>query len=212
MRDTAVLLIDCPDRKGLVAAVASLLYRFGANITHADQHQDHEAGLFFMRVEWMLDGFDLPAFRAEFQITAAELHMRWQLKSMSEVQRVAIFVSQYLHCLVDILHRYQTGELNCTIPIIVSNHREGEALARFHGIEFRYLPMTRETRPEREEEQRRILRAEGIDLVVWRATCKSCRRILSRSTRRGSSMSITRSCPHSLVRGLTTRLFTGESS
>lgn len=166
MRDTAVLLIDCPDRKGLVAAVASLLYRFGANITHADQHQDHEAGLFFMRVEWMLDGFDLPAFRAEFQITAAELHMRWQLKSMSEVQRVAIFVSQYLHCLVDILHRYQTGELNCTIPIIVSNHREGEALARFHGIEFRYLPMTRETRPEREEEQRRILRAEGIDLVV----------------------------------------------
>src|ERR1019366_2032734 len=63
--NTAVLLIDCPDRKGLVAGVAGLLYRYGANITHADQHQDHEAGLFFMRVEWALDGFDLSAFRAE---------------------------------------------------------------------------------------------------------------------------------------------------
>ena len=63
MQNTAVLLINCPDRKGLVAGVSSLLYRHGANITHADQHQDHEAGLFFMRVEWALDGFDLNAFK-----------------------------------------------------------------------------------------------------------------------------------------------------
>jgi formyltetrahydrofolate deformylase len=166
MPDTAVLLIDCPDRKGLVAAVASLLYRYGANITHADQHQDHEAGLFFMRVEWTLDGFDLPAFRAEFERTAAELHMRWQLKSMSEVPRVAIFVSQYLHCLVDILHRHQTRELRCSIPLIVSNHREGEALARFYGIEFRHIPMTAETKGAGEVEQRRLLRDAAIDLVV----------------------------------------------
>src|SRR5208283_611604 len=131
MENTAVLLIDCPDRKGLVAAVASLLYRYGANITHADQHQDHDASLFFMRVEWALEGFDLDAFRAEFQATAAELQMHWQLKLMAEVPRVAIFVSQYLHCLVDVLHRQQAGELACTIPLIVSNHHDGEALARF---------------------------------------------------------------------------------
>lgn len=166
MRDTAVLLIDCPDRKGLVAGVASLLYRFGANITHADQHQDHEAGLFFMRVEWGLDGFDLPAFQAEFQETAAELRMRWQLKSMSEPQRVAIFVSQYLHCLVDLLHRHQSGELNCAIPLIVSNHRDAEDLAHFYGVEFRHIAMNPGAKCECEEEQRRILRAEGIDLVV----------------------------------------------
>src|SRR5664279_3614645 len=98
MRNTAVLLINCPDRKGLVAAVASLLYRYGANITHADQHQDHEAGLFFMRVEWALEGFDLSAFRVEFQATAAGLQMQWDLKSMSEVPRIAVFVSQHLHC------------------------------------------------------------------------------------------------------------------
>src|SRR6516225_9422725 len=107
MIPTAVLRINCPDRKGLVAAVSSLLYRFGANITHADQHQDHEAGLFFMRMEWELAGFDLPAFRAAFEAMAGELAMHWQLDLMSAVPRVAVFVSQYLHCLVDILHRQQ---------------------------------------------------------------------------------------------------------
>ena len=89
MTNSAVLLINCPDRKGLVAAVASLLYRYGANIIHADQHQDHEVGLFFMRVEWTLDGFDLTAFRVEFQTLAEELEMRWHLRLMSEVPRVA---------------------------------------------------------------------------------------------------------------------------
>jgi formyltetrahydrofolate deformylase len=170
MRNTAVLLIDCPDRKGLVAAVASLLYRYGANITHADQHQDHEASLFFMRVEWTLDGFDLSAFRAEFQTTAAELQMQWQLKLMSEAPRMAVFVSQYLHCLVDLLQRQQAGELHCSIPLIVSNHRDGEALARFYGVEFRHIPVKPDANPdakrETEDEQRRLLSAEGIDLIV----------------------------------------------
>ena len=166
MEDTAVLLIDCPDRKGLVATVSSLLYRYGANITHADQHQDHEAGLFFMRVEWSLESFDLPAFRAEFQNTGRELQMRWQLKSMSKVPRMAVFVSQYLHCLADILHRYQAGELNCSIPLVVSNHLEGESLARFYGIEFKHIPMRPETRRDAEMEQRRLLRAAGVELVV----------------------------------------------
>ena len=166
MRNTAVLLINCPDRKGLVAAVASLLYRYGANITHADQHQDHEAGLFFMRVEWTLEGFDLSAFRAEFQNTAAELQMQWHLKLMSDVPRIAIFVSQYLHCLVDILHRQQAGELHCSIPLIISNHHNGEALARFYGVEFRHIPVKPEAKKEAEDEQRRLLSAEGIDLIV----------------------------------------------
>src|ERR1022692_2822012 len=166
MKNAAVLLIDCPDRKGLVAAVASLLYRYGANITHADQHQDHEASLFFMPVEWTLDGFDLSAFRAEFQTTAAELQMQWQLKLMSEAPRMAVFVSQYLHCLVDLLQRQQAGELHCSIPLIVSNHHDGEALARFYGVEFRHIPVRPDAKRETEDEQRRLLSAEGIDLIV----------------------------------------------
>jgi formyltetrahydrofolate deformylase len=166
MNHTAVLRINCPDRKGLVAAVASLLYRFGANITHADQHQDHEAGLFFMRVEWTLEEFDLEAFRAEFEKTAASLQMEWRLNRMSEVPRMAIFVSQHLHCLVDLLHRQQSGELNCSIPLILSNHQNAEALARFYGVAFRHIPVTPETKSAAEEEQRRMLAAEGIDLIV----------------------------------------------
>jgi formyltetrahydrofolate deformylase len=166
MRNTAVLLIDCPDRKGLVAGVANLLYRYGANITHADQHQDVEAELFFMRVEWELAGFDLPAFRAEFQVLAAEMRMRWRLSLMSQPPRVAIFVSQYLHCLADLLHRHQTGELRCTIPLIISNHPDGQALARFHGIEFHHIKVNPEDRGAAADAQLRLLAASNIDLVV----------------------------------------------
>jgi formyltetrahydrofolate deformylase len=166
LRNTAVLLIDCPDRKGLVATVSSLLYRHGANITHADQHQDHEAGLFFMRVEWELEGFDLTRFRDEFRPIAEELGMRWRLAFMSERPRVAVFVSQYLHCLVDLLHRQHTGELHCSVPLVIGNHPDGESLARYYGLEFRHVPMTPDTRPRAEAEQLRMLEAAGIELVV----------------------------------------------
>src|SRR5271166_2716795 len=106
MKDSAVLLIDCPDRKGLVARVSGLLYEWGANILHADQHQDHDLGLFFMRVEWGLEGaadapegpdhFYLDGFKAAFAPLAAELGMRWQLTSGARPTRVALFCSQYL--------------------------------------------------------------------------------------------------------------------
>src|SRR5580692_6544600 len=116
MKDSAVLLIDCPDQKGLVARVAGLLYQHGANILHADQHQDHDMGLFFMRVEWALDGsadgaFDLEGFKAAFGPMAAELGMRWKLSSSARRPRVALFCSQYLHCMADLLHRWRAGEL-----------------------------------------------------------------------------------------------------
>jgi formyltetrahydrofolate deformylase len=166
MTNTAVLLIDCPDRKGLVAGVSGLLYRYGANIAHADQHQDEEAGLFFMRVEWWLDGFDLHAFRAEFEVVAADLQMQWQLKVMSDVPRVAVFVSQHLHCLVDILHRQQAGELHCEIPLVIGNHWNAEPLAKFYGVEFRHIPVTPETKKQAEQEQMGLLKANGIDLIV----------------------------------------------
>jgi formyltetrahydrofolate deformylase len=166
MNDSAVLRIDCPDRKGLVAAVASLLYRYGANITHADQHQDHEAGLFFMRVEWTLEGFDLAGFRAAFQAAAADLKMQWRLNLMADVPRVAILASQHLHCLADILQRQRAGELHCSIPLIISNHREAEPLAQFYGAEFRHIPVKRDNKADAEREQLGLLSANGIDLIV----------------------------------------------
>jgi formyltetrahydrofolate deformylase len=166
MNDTAVLLIDCPDRKGLVATVSGILYKFGANIIHADQHQDHDERLFFMRIEWDMAGFDFEAFRAEFQKTAAEFEMHWRLELMSELPRVGLFVSRSLHCLVDILHRHQAGELRCSIPLVVSNHPDAEPLARFYGIEFRHVPVVEGSKAASEREQLEMLRAAQIDLVV----------------------------------------------
>jgi len=164
----AVLLIDCPDRKGLVARVAGLLYEQGANILHADQHQDHELGLFFMRVEWALDSaFDSTAsFLQAFTPLAEELQMRWQLHRTSERPRVALFCSQYLHCIADLLHRSSSGELDCEIAVIVSNHRDAEKLAAFHGIRFEYIPVTPATRTEAEAKQLALLQSLKIDLVV----------------------------------------------
>jgi formyltetrahydrofolate deformylase len=168
MTASAVLLIDCPDRKGLVARVSSLLYERGANILHADQHQDHELGLFFMRVEWALDGtepFDLDAFKAAFAPLAAELGMRWQLTA-GRPTRAALFCSQYLHCIADLLERWRTGELQCEIPLIVSNHRDAEKLAAFYGIPFELVPVTASTRAQAEARQLELLAAHAIDLVV----------------------------------------------
>jgi formyltetrahydrofolate deformylase len=172
MKDSAVLLIDCPDQKGLVARVSSLLYRHGANILHADQHQDHELGLFFMRVEWALNGaggetaFDLEAFQAAFAPLAGELGMRWKLTSSARPPRVALFCSQYLHCMADLLYRWRAGELECEIPLIVSNHREVETLAAFYGIPFEHVPATAETRAKSERRQLELLSQHEIELVV----------------------------------------------
>jgi formyltetrahydrofolate deformylase len=174
MKDTAVLLIDCPDRKGLVARVSGLLYERGANILHADQHVDHAMGLFFMRVEWAVDGgsdegtrrFDLDGFQAAFALLAAELGMRWTLTSSARRPRVALFCSHYLHCVVDLLYRWRAEELDCEIPLIVSNHRAVEELAEFYGVPFAHTPVTAATRAAVEQKQLELLRQNGIDLVV----------------------------------------------
>ncbi len=166
----AVLLIDCPDQKGLVARVAGLLYAQGANILHADQHQDHALGLFFMRVEWAIDSVSaeqgIPAFSEAFAPLATELKMRWQLRLMQRRPRVALFCSQYLHCIADLLYRASAGELSCEIAVIVSNHREVEKLAAFHGIRFEYVPVTPTTRAVAETEQLDLLRELDVELVV----------------------------------------------
>lgn len=166
MGDTATLLINCPDRKGLVASVSSLLYAHGANITHADQHRDHEAGLFFMRVEWLLEGFDLETFRAAFAPVAVENEMSWRLEVSSVPARVAIFVSKHLHCLADLLQRHQSGELACSIPLIISNHPDARELANFNGIPFYCIAAGPGRRAEAEKEQLRLLDEYQIDLVV----------------------------------------------
>ena len=184
MKDSAVLLISCPDRKGLVARVSTMLYERGANILHADQHQDHGLGLFFMRVEWALNGqaegeadadsssgaetesFDLEEFKAAFAPLAAKLEMRWKLSTSARRPRVALFCSQYLHCMADLLHRWRTGELLCEIPLIISNHKDVANLAAFYGIPFEHVPVTAATRAAAEARHLELLEENGIYLVV----------------------------------------------
>ena len=168
VKNSAILLIDSPDRKGLVAKISTFLYGHGANILHADQHRDNEAGLFFMRIEWDLDGFALDdaAFHAAFEPMAAGLGLRWRVEYSRKLPRMAIFVSKYLHCLADLLHRQQSGELACTIPVVIGNHEHGGALAGFHGIPFHLIPVTAAAKQEAEAEQLAILERCEVDLIV----------------------------------------------
>jgi formyltetrahydrofolate deformylase len=166
MKDSAVLLIDCPDRKGLVARVSGLLYKHGANILHADQHRDHDLSLFFMRVEFELEGFDIEGFRTAFSALASELNMTWKLTSSTRKPRVALFCSQYLHCMADLLHRWRTGELFCEIPLIISNHRDVSNLASFYGVPFKQVSVTEGTRAAAEARELELLQQSDIEVIV----------------------------------------------
>lgn len=168
MKNTATLLITCPDTKGIVAAIAQFLYAHNANILHADQHQDAENNLFLMRVEWDISDFNVPVaeFEQAFSPIAQRFEMTWQLKLTEHKTRMAIMVSQYDHCLVDLLHRHHSGELTCDIPLIISNHRDTEKLANFYGIDFHYLPMTKETKEAVEAQQFALFDQYKVDLIV----------------------------------------------
>ncbi len=168
MKRTAILLISCPDCRGIVAAIATFLYDHGANILHADQHQDSDSNLFLMRVEWALEGFDLSAesFRERFEPVSARFSMSWQVAYSERTPVIAIFVSSYLHCLADILHRQQTGELNCRLGVVISNHKQAEPLAQFYNVPFCYAPVTSETKSDAENLQLANLRERSVDLIV----------------------------------------------
>ena len=119
-----------------------------------------------MRVEWAIEDFDVKAFRAEFQTLASELKMNWRLEISSAHPRVAIFVSQYLHCLIDLLYRQQGGELACSIPLIISNHPDGRSLADFYGVPFHEIRLAPALKQESEQKQMELLEQNNVDLVV----------------------------------------------
>lgn len=168
----AVLLLECRDRKGLVAAIMNfLLAEFDANILHAGQHQDAELGRFFMRVEFecAVAGAEeslQATFGERFQRVAEEFQMRWELATSNQRLRVCLFVSQHLHCLADLLQRYQAGELECEIPLIIGNHPDGEGLSNFYGIPFHTLAIDKGSKSAVEAEQMRLLQKHRVDLVV----------------------------------------------
>jgi formyltetrahydrofolate deformylase len=166
--NSGILLLDCPDRRGIAAAIADFLYAHGANILHADQHQDNEVGMFFMRVEWSIEGFDLneEAFQEQFGTIAREFRMRWRLAWSVQRPRIAIFVSRYQHCLLDLLYHHQIGEVAGEIAMIVSNHQDAEPLASFYKVSFYCFPTTSANKIEVEEREIDLLKQSKIDLIV----------------------------------------------
>jgi formyltetrahydrofolate deformylase len=164
----ATLLVSCPDRRGIVAALAQLLYGHGANILDADQHTDAAAGMFFQRIRVDLSQIhtDRTALEAAIREVAERFGMTWRLASGARRKRMAIFVSKYDHCLYDLLLRQRAGELACEIPVIVSNHPDLKPVADQFGIPFEVFPITPETKRGQEEREQARLAELGIDLVV----------------------------------------------
>jgi formyltetrahydrofolate deformylase len=167
-KDTAILLISCPDRRGLIAAVTEFIYINNGNIENADQHVDRNSNIFFMRIEWSLDNFsiDRDKIRDEFKPIADKFNMDWRLSFNRDKIKTAIFVSKYLHCLYDILYKYRAGHFNLEIPLIISNHPDGKDIARQFGIDYKIIEKNKENKLEQEKEELRLLESYGIESII----------------------------------------------
>jgi formyltetrahydrofolate deformylase len=168
MKNTAILLISCPDRKGLVATIADFVFRHNGNILHADEHADEESNLFLMRVEFDPAGFDidLAKFDEAFAPIAQKYAMTWRLAQSNHRPKMAILVSKYDHCLVDLLYRHQSGELHCDIPVIIANHPDSRATSDFYGIPFCEVPTPKEDKRAAEQKILGLLRQHSPDFIV----------------------------------------------
>jgi len=135
---------------------------------HFEEHQVGEKGFYLARVEWDLTGFqlDVKDFPQKFAPIANKFAMSWRLALGSYQPRVAIFVSKYDHCLVDLLYRQRNGELACEIPLIISNHADAKRHADFYSIPYHVIPVTKENKPEAEQQELDLLRRNTIDLIV----------------------------------------------
>lgn len=165
---TATLLLSCPDQQGLVAKIANFIYANGGNIIHADHHSDLTTGLFLSRIEWQLEGFNLPkeVIGTAFKAIAQPLNAQWQLHFSDEIPRLAIFISKQDHCLFDLILRQKAQEFIAEIPLIISNHEELKPIAEQFGIDFHYLPITKGNKETQEAQELELLKEYKIDLAI----------------------------------------------
>jgi formyltetrahydrofolate deformylase len=167
-KPTAILLVSCPDRRGLVFQIAEFVSGNNGNIVHSDHHIDLQSGLFLMRVEWELDEFRIAPkeIATKFAPIAEASNMQWQIHLSQEPQRIAIMVSKYNHCLYDLLLRNAAGELPGTIVLVSGNHADLESIAQRFGIPFHIFPIDSANKREQERKQLELLARERIDLIV----------------------------------------------
>jgi formyltetrahydrofolate deformylase len=167
--NTAVLLLSTPTcfaRKGAVAAISQFLIAHNGSVLHCDDHLDSSRDLFLSRLEWDLDGFDIPLsdFEHHFKPLAERFRISYHLALTDYRPKIAILVSAYDHCLADLLYRQNTGELRCDIVRIISNHASAKRLADFYHVPFHLLSNPKDKR-ESEGEMLELL-GQGVDLIV----------------------------------------------
>lgn len=164
----AILLISCPDKRGITAAVTNFIFVHNGNILHADQHIDDQTSTFFMRVEWSLEQFTVAKgeIAREFEKIAKPFNMQWQIDFSDQRPRLGIFVSKHLHCLYDLLYRYKAQQFKCEIPLIISNHPDAKGLAKDFGIDFKEFYVTAENKGQEEKKQLKLLEDYKIDFIV----------------------------------------------
>ncbi len=165
---TAVLLVSCPDRRGIVAALAQTLYGHGVNILDADQHSDPVAGQFFQRIRCDLSELhtDRVALTRALDEVAERFHMQWRIAYADHAKRMALFVSRYDHCLYDLLLRHRAGEIRCEISFIASNHPDLKSVAEQFGIPYYAFPIAPGSKPAAEAQEIELLEANAVDVIV----------------------------------------------
>ena len=165
--DTAVLRMHCPDQPGIIAVNTDFITSNRGNILYLDQYVDRTEGIFYMRVEWDLDGFLIPKEKLKdyFQTLYGQRYQLTHRLSFTS-QRMAIFVSKMSHCLYDLLSRYIAGEWDVEIPVIISNHPDLEIVGKQFNIPFEVVPVTRDNKEEMEKREFEILDSYGIDFIV----------------------------------------------
>lgn len=164
----AILLLSCADSKGIVARISDFIFSHDGNIVHADQYTSKSEKLFFMRVEWELNGFGLSReeIPAAFEPLARQFNMKWILHFTDYAPRVAIFVSRHLHCLHDLILRRDMGELAANVEAVISNHGDARDLVEQFGMTYFHFPITEKTKKDQEEKELNLLKELKIDLVV----------------------------------------------
>lgn len=167
-KDSIILLIHCKDRKGIVARVSGFIHDFGGNILDSDHHTDKDTNDFLMRMEFATEGFQIPPddIPSAFAPIAKVYEMHCEVYPSNRRTRVGLLVSKQDHCLADLLQRHRRDELHIDIPVIISNHDTCASWAELFNIPFAVYPVTKETKPQQEQQVLALLKEHRVELVV----------------------------------------------
>ncbi|WP_163832732.1 formyltetrahydrofolate deformylase [Spartinivicinus ruber] len=162
------LVIGCPDRVGIVAKVSNFLATYNGSITEANHHSDTEYNWFFMRHEICADSlpFDLDGLKTAFAPIANEFNMQWQITDSATPKKVILMASKQAHCLVDLLHRWHSGDLYCEIPCVISNHNDLRSIVEWHGIPFFHVPIDKENKEKSFSRVMELITEHDADAIV----------------------------------------------